>query len=382
MKAFKGFNKDLSCRGFKYKKGETYKTDKAELCQCGFHACVSPLDCFSYYSPNHSIYYEVELKDTVANEDSDSKICGKAITIGEELYIEDIIEYQIDYVRNNAKDEVKMSESNYIIEGKSKYSIIDYPDCSKSIVAVTNKSSVAEIYTTCSVAAATNAFSIALTKGAHSSAITTEINSIASCWNDYSIANCTNMKSMAYTTARHSVSVCTDVLSKAVTTEHHSVAACTNLGSNATCECSDSIAACTKGDKATTYHSNSIAANTGYNGVIALCNGNNSIAATTQNKTYSTTSGKDSVAVSTGISGNAYTKGTNSVAIASGFKGKAKAEIGSAICLCERGEYDKDTNSYPIKAIKAAIVDGEILKANTWYRLENGEFVEVAEKSD
>ena len=49
--------------------------------------------------------------------------------------------------------------------------------------------------------------------------------------------------------------------------------------------------------------------------------------------------------------------------------------LGCAICCVERGEWDGET--YPIIAVKAAIVDGEKIKADTWYRLKNGEFVEV-----
>lgn len=64
-----------------------------------------------------------------------------------------------------------------------------------------------------------------------------------------------------------------------------------------------------------------------------------------------------------------------SVAIVTGYDSKAKASIGSAICICERGEWNGET--YPLLGIKAAIVDGEKLKADTFYKLVNGEFVEV-----
>ena len=44
MKAFKGFNSDLTCRGFKYKVGETYEIEgKPELGKYGFHACENPI---------------------------------------------------------------------------------------------------------------------------------------------------------------------------------------------------------------------------------------------------------------------------------------------------------------------------------------------------
>ena len=43
--------------------------------------------------------------------------------------------------------------------------------------------------------------------------------------------------------------------------------------------------------------------------------------------------------------------------------------------VAERGEWDGET--YPLLAICAAIVDGEKIKADTWYTAENGELVEV-----
>ena len=64
VKAYKGFDKDMKCRGFQYEEGKTYETDEAELCKSGFHACESPLDCFRYYEPAKSVYHEVELDAT------------------------------------------------------------------------------------------------------------------------------------------------------------------------------------------------------------------------------------------------------------------------------------------------------------------------------
>jgi hypothetical protein len=63
------------------------------------------------------------------------------------------------------------------------------------------------------------------------------------------------------------------------------------------------------------------------------------------------------------------------VALAAGRECKAMGALGCAICCVERGEWDGET--YPIVAVKAAIVDGEKIKADTWYRMQNGEFVEV-----
>src|SRR3972149_3613062 len=47
----KGFDQDLSCRGFKFEIGKTYEHGgKVEICASGFHACKHPLD-FLQYSP-------------------------------------------------------------------------------------------------------------------------------------------------------------------------------------------------------------------------------------------------------------------------------------------------------------------------------------------
>ena len=53
----------------------------------------------------------------------------------------------------------------------------------------------------------------------------------------------------------------------------------------------------------------------------------------------------------------------------------AKGKIGSLIVLVERELKD---NEYVIKNFGAVMVDGEKIKEDTFYKLENGEFVEVA----
>ena len=60
MKTYKGFNKDMTCRGFQYEEGKEYKhSGEVKACKGGFHACESPLDCFGYYPPATSVYHEV-----------------------------------------------------------------------------------------------------------------------------------------------------------------------------------------------------------------------------------------------------------------------------------------------------------------------------------
>ena len=85
--------------------------------------------------------------------------------------------------------------------------------------------------------------------------------------------------------------------------------------------------------------------------------------------------GYQGAASATGDQGAASATGKAGVALAAGYECKAMGALGCAICCVERGEWDGE--AHPIIAVKAMIVDGEKIKADTWYQLKNGEFVEV-----
>ena len=90
-------------------------------------------------------------------------------------------------------------------------------------------------------------------------------------------------------------------------------------------------------------------------------------------KEYNT--GYRSAATNTGDCSAATVEGKDSVAISIGYQSKAKASLGSAIVVVERGEWNG--NTYPLKAICSAIVDGEKIKADTFYTVKDGVFVEA-----
>ncbi len=77
------------------------------------------------------------------------------------------------------------------------------------------------------------------------------------------------------------------------------------------------------------------------------------------------------------ISRGAASVGSNGVALARGSKSngcKVKGGMGSVLILV----FEKETN-YDVKEWKTAVVDGKIIKPDTWYELKNGEFAEVTE---
>ena len=103
IKAYKGFDKNMQCRGFQFAEGETYHEDTAKLCESGFHACEIPLDVLNYYAPDDgSIYREVTLDEVTDESSDDSKRCAKTITIGKELGIGGLIEAQIKFVKESS----------------------------------------------------------------------------------------------------------------------------------------------------------------------------------------------------------------------------------------------------------------------------------------
>ena len=103
--------------------------------------------------------------------------------------------------------------------------------------------------------------------------------------------------------------------------------------------------------------------------------GNQGAASATGNRGAASATGYRGAASATGYQGAASATGKAGVALAAGYECKAMGALGCAICCVERGEWDGE--AHPIIAVKAAIVDGEKIKADTWYRLKNGEFEEV-----
>ena len=254
MKAYKGFNKDLTCRGFQYEEGKTYEEKEAELCESGFHACENPIDCFAYYAPADSEYREVELEDVNSERNSDSKIVAKKITIGAKIDLFKIAQVGVEYI--------------------------------KSKVDWANKNSKT---------------------GDRSVASNTGYCSIASNTGDYSVAS---------------------------NTGHCSIASNT-------------------GDR-------SVASNTGH------C----SIASNTGNCSIASNTGDYSVASNTGHCSVAETSGKESIAIVTGGNSKACGALGDWLVITERDD------DWHILGVQAVRVDGEKIKADTWYKLENGKITE------
>jgi hypothetical protein len=114
MKAFKGFDKDMKCKDFQFEEGKTYEEPTASLCEKGFHACENPLDVLNHYplldndaEPNR--FAEVDLEANDERKNDDSKRVGKKIHIKAEFSLKGLIKAGIDFLleTNTAEKDTK-----------------------------------------------------------------------------------------------------------------------------------------------------------------------------------------------------------------------------------------------------------------------------------
>ena len=266
MKAYKGFNKDMTCRGFQFEEGKEYHEENAKLCESGFHACERPLEVFQYYMPSKSVYHEVTLDDVSAErEKGSSKVVAKKIKVGAEIGIKGLVKAQIEWTKEQAMKEGAATSG----DGSS--------------------------------AATSGNGSSAATSGYKSSAATSGNGSSAATSGDWS-------------------------------------------------------SAATSGEESS-----------------AATSGDWSSAATSGYKSSAATSGNGSSAATSGEESSAATSNPNAIALACGKNAKAKGTVGSFIVLTEWND-----DATELLTAKLYRIDGKTIKADTWYKLENGELVEVA----
>ena len=103
MKTYKGFNKDMTCRGYQYEEGKEYETNEPVICcNSGFHACEYPLDCFGYYAPSESVYHEVEQSGEISKDTSGTKVASSKIKIGAAISIAGLVKASFEYIKARA----------------------------------------------------------------------------------------------------------------------------------------------------------------------------------------------------------------------------------------------------------------------------------------
>ena len=308
MKAYKGFNKDMTCRGFQYEIGKAYETDAADLCRIGFHACENPLDCFSHYAPATSRYCEVEIEDNGQRSSEDSKVVGRKIKIGAELSTEQICKLHFEYVRSRC-------------------------DPAKTNAAGDRESASAGEYGSASAGergSASAGDGGSASAGRYGSASAGKFGSAsAGVCGSASAGVCGSASAGKFGSA---------------SAGRYGIASAGERGSAS----AGKFGSASAGDGGSASAGRSGSASAGDGG--------------------SASAGDGGVSASRGSS----SAGENGVAAARGEHAKVRGGIGSVLVVCVENE-----DSYDIAEWKAAVVDGERIRPDTWYTVENGEFKEA-----
>lgn len=108
MRAYKGFNADLTCtRGngrFQFEIGKTYKENEAKCARNGFHCVEEPIEVLSWYSGSNARYCMVEASGDV-NEDGNDKISCTEMTILKELTLEQLATLECIWMKEHPERE-------------------------------------------------------------------------------------------------------------------------------------------------------------------------------------------------------------------------------------------------------------------------------------
>ena len=113
---YKGFDKDLKCRGFQYEVGKEYETDEVKLCEKGFHFCENPHDVLNYYSAGEGHRFAIVEASGVSDEkeSEDSKRVAKRLKVKAEISVCEICKIAVSAFFENFgfKKKIESADTN------------------------------------------------------------------------------------------------------------------------------------------------------------------------------------------------------------------------------------------------------------------------------
>ena len=334
--AYKGFNGDLSCRGFQYEIGKEYCLEgELELCANGFHACQNPLDVFDHYNMSpYTRYAMVELWGDVDFAIDNEKLCATNIRIVKEMSIDELVE--IGIMSSLPKKDLESGNER-------SYSMMIASDaCSDIIYPKYEGASIASCGNYASINSKNRWQCIA------SSGKLAKIDAFC----DYS-----NISSSGISSRITSVGIIQNISTSGYGSR------VVSHGYEASVASADMAMIYSDGENADLYAS-------GAESKIASRGDNTNICINSTHG-YINSSGDNTRIMSAENLSTIESTGEKAVIMSAGHNTRARAKIGSWIVLTE---YD---NNREVKCIKAEYVDGERIKGDTLYRLVDGEFVET-----
>ena len=103
MTMYKGFDKDLKCRGYQYEEGKEYVHEgEVKACEGGFHACENPFDVFDFYAPNE-FHRFCEVEGSGKEDKQDKKSSFEKIKIVAEIGLGGLIKAGVKFCLDRVK---------------------------------------------------------------------------------------------------------------------------------------------------------------------------------------------------------------------------------------------------------------------------------------
>ncbi|HFL6273861.1 TPA: hypothetical protein ACG4OC_000322 [Pseudomonas aeruginosa] len=254
--AYKGFKQDLTCRGYQFEIGGTYKHEgEVKACASGFHSCEYPLDVFGYYTPGESRFAIVKASGQLSRHDDDSKIASATLVVEAEISMPTMISRALDWIMSKVDKSVEQT----VVGGTA--SNTGYQSAASntgdySAASNTGNRSAASNTGYQSAASNTGYQSAASNTGDYSAASNTGNRSAASNTGDYSAASNTGNRSAASNTGDYSAA---EVSGK------ESVAASLGIEGRARASAGSAIVLCHRDDEGRLIHIR--ASKVGENGV-------------------------------------------------------------------------------------------------------------------
>ena len=339
--SYKAFDKNMKCRGFQYEVGKEYEMDgEIKCCNRGFHACKSPIEVWDYYDMLNSRFAEVEQSGKIDKEEKSTKVCSSHIKIKAELKLADIINVGVEWLKDiTSPSKIKMDEA-----------LNDNGDINKKIGSSGDYAQIGSSGDYAQIGSSGYSAQIC-SSGVYaqigSSGLYAQIGSSG----DYA-----------------------QICSSGVYAQIGSSGDYAQIGSSGLYAQIGS-----SGDYAQIGSSGDYAqiGSSGHSAQI----GSSGSSAKIGSSGYSAQICSSGVYAQIGSSGD-YAKidstGEDSVIMCAGDSSKAKAKAGSWITLAEWEWSDEKERHVPV-CVKTEYVDGENIKADTWYQLKNRKFVEVTE---
>jgi len=228
--AFKGFDANLSCRGFQFEVGQSYEhSGPVKACESGFHAVEYSLDVFGYYPPSDSRFCTVSMSGEISRGASDSKVAAAKLTVVAEIGIPGIVSHAVRWILDRIDSSKAQTATN-----------------TGYLSAATNTGDLSAATNTGDLSAATNTGdqSAATNTGYRSAATNTGYRSAATNTGDRSAATNTGDQSAATNTGDQSAATNTGDRSAATVSGKNSVAIATGFESKAAASIGGAIVIC------------------------------------------------------------------------------------------------------------------------------------------